>query len=254
VKFRIGQKGVYLITRGKNVQYALRNSGSLSSNELIYMALQQLSGTTQEDVAKFKNDKSGTSHVPSINMPEEERMWAPFHRIFMDNISNSKAVGVMTAKFCEFFSEALSQQLQGKWQTIRVYQFLEQQMARCAITSFYGSYILEQFPDLIDAMWKFDSNISALVFGVPRFLYSKPYAARDGFHEIGDKFLNAAWSKFDWNSRDMNADWEPIFGTRFSRMHSKFFKDKEFSMRSRSGLFLGSMWAYIYLIPLLYEG
>jgi len=127
-------------------------------------------------------------------------------------------------------------------------------MARCAITSFYGSYILEQFPDLIDAMWKFDSNISALVFGVPRFLYSKPYAARDGFHEIGEKFLNTAWSKFDWNSRDMNADWEPIFGTRFSRMHSKFFKDKGFSMRSRSGLFLGSMWAYIYLIPLLYEG
>ena len=218
------------------------------------MALQQLSGTTKEDVAKFKNDKSGTSRVPTINMPEAERIWAPFHRIFVDNMVNSKAVEVMTSKFIELFSETLSQQLRGKWQTIRVYQFLEQQMARCAIVSFYGSYILEQSPDLIDAMWKFDSHIYALLFGVPHFLYSKPYAARDGFHKIGEKFLNAAWSKFDWNSGDMNADWEPIFGTTFSRRHSKFFKDKGFSMQSRSGLFLGSMWAYIYPIPLLYKG
>lgn len=251
VKFRMGPKGVYLITGTKNIQSVLRNSGSLSSNEMFYMALQQLDGVTKEDIAKFKNDKSGRSHVPSNNVPDEDRIWAPNHRIFLDNLANTNAVGVMTNKFCELFSETLSQRPAGQWQTARVFQFLEQEMARCAIISLTGSYILKENPDLIDVMWKFDSNLYPLVFGVPRFLYSKPYAARDAFHEMGEKFLKAAWQKFDWTSRDATADWEPTFGTRFSRTHSKFLKDKGFAMRSRSGMFLGSMWAYVYFRSLL---
>jgi hypothetical protein len=253
VKFKMGPKGVYLITGSRNVQSVLRNSGNLSSNELFYMALTQLDGVTKEDVAKFKNDKSGRSHVPSVNMPEEERIWAPNHRIFLDNLANTNAVGVMTNKFNELFSEALSQRPKGKWHTIRLFQFLEQEMARCAITSLSGSEILQQNPDLVDAMWRFDSNLYPLVFGVPRFLYSKPYDARDTFHEIGERFLKAAWEKFDWSSRDATADWEPIFGTRFSRTHSKFLRDKGFSMRSQRGMFLGSMWAYANPIPFCYR-
>jgi hypothetical protein len=212
------------------------------------MALQQLDGVTKEDIAKFKNDTSGRSHVASTNIPEEKRVWAPNHRIFLDNLANPNAVSVMSEKFCEMFSETLSKRPTGEWQSLRLFQFLEQEMARCAITSMSGEYILEQNPNLIDAMWEFDSNLYPLVFGVPRLLYSTPYNARDAFHEMGKKFLKAAWKRFDWNSSDAAADWEPTFGTRLSRTHSKFLKDKGFAMRSQSGMFLGSMWAYVYLL------
>lgn len=246
VKFWLGPVGVYVITGAKNVQYVLRSSGSLSSKKLITMAFRQIAAFSKEDLAKFERDKSGMSHVPSIEIPEEERVWAPFHRIFMDHMTNTKAVGVMAAKFCELFSETLSRQSRAQWQTVRVYEFLEQEMVRCAITSLSGSHILEQNPDLIDAMWRFDEKSYALLLGVPRFLSPKSYAARDAFHEMGEKHLSTAWSKFDWDNEEYDPDWEPIFGARFSRVHSKFLKDKGVSMRARSGLYLGTLWAYIF--------
>jgi hypothetical protein len=245
MKFRMGPKGVYLITRGKSIQSVLRHSGSLSSDEMVYMVLEHLNNMTKKDVAKFRDDKSGRSHVPSIDIPEDERIVGPNHRIFQDHLANTNAVVVMADKFNELFSETLSQQPRGKWQTIRVFQFLEHDMARCAIISLFGSQILEQQPELIDAMWKFDSYVYPIILGVPRFLYSKAYAARDAFHEIAEKHLNSAWSTFNWTSPDANADWEPTFGTRFVRTYAKFLRDKGFSMRSRRGTFAVTLWASV---------
>lgn len=173
----------------------------------------------------------------------EGRLWEPNHRIFADNITTAQAVGVMTAKFLDLFSKTVAKFPTGQSKSIRLYSFMQQEMARCAITALAGEEILKQNPSFIEAMWKFDSGVFPLVFGVPRMLYSKVYEARDAFHEMGEKFLKAAWEKFDWNGPGAEADWEPIFGTRYLRTHSKFLKERGFALRSQSGMEVGTIWA-----------
>jgi hypothetical protein len=246
MKFWLGPKGVYLVTGAKNAQSVLRNSGNLTSNELFFMALSQLDAVEKQDVGKFKADKSGRSHIPLNKVSPEGRIWEPNHRIFVDNLTTSQPVGVMTDKFLELFTETLSQFPRGQSKSLRLYTFLQKEMARCAITALSGEEILKQNPNFINAMWKFDFGVYPLAFGVPRFMYPKAYAARDAFNEMGQKFLQAAWGKFDWNGPEADADWEPIFGTRFHRTHSKFLKDRGFTLQSRSGMHIGTIWAYGY--------
>lgn len=248
MKFWLGPRGVYLITGSKNVQYVLRNSGELSSNELSMMAIKQLDSVLPQDINRFKADESGRSRIPSGEVGEEGRIWAPNHQIF-SALPTTAVVDLMTNKFIQLFSETIARYQ--KSNSIRLYSFLRKELATCATIALSGEELLKQNPNFVETMWEFDSYAFPLVFGVPRFLYPKAYAARDAYHEMGDRFLNAAFEKFDWSGPEAETDWEPIFGTRFHRTHSKFLKDRGFALRSRSGMHLGSTWAYVLSCPFL---
>jgi hypothetical protein len=236
---------MYLVTGAENAQSVLRNSGNLTSDELFFMALKQLDAVEPQDIEKFKADKSGRSHVPASKVGPEGRIWEPNHRIFIDNLTPPRSVGTISEKFIDLFSATLEKFPKGQSKTMRLYKFLQQEMGRCAIISLSGEEILRQNPAFIDAMWEFDAGVYPLAFGVPRLIYPKVYRARDAYNRMGQKFLTAAWEKFDWDGPDEDADWEPIFGTRFHRTHAKFLKDKGFSLQSRSGMHIGTIWAYV---------
>jgi hypothetical protein len=242
MKFWLGPKGVYLVTGPKNVQSVLRNSGTLSSNELFYMAVEQLDAVEKKDVDKFRDDKSGRSHIPAGEVGPEGRIWEPNHQIFTE-LTQTRTVDLMTNKFCTLFSETIAKFPVGNSKSSRLYKYLQNEMARCAIVALSGEEILKQNPDFVEAMWNFDAGVFPLAFGVPRFIYPKAYVARDIFHEMGEKFLNAAWEKFDWDGPEAQTEWEPIFGTKFHRTHSRFLKERGFALRSRSGMHIGTIWA-----------
>lgn len=115
----------------------------------------------------------------------------------------------------------------------------------CAIISLAGTEILRLNPDFIDAMWKFDASVFALIYGAPRFLYPKGYAARGAFHDMGKKWPEHVCATYDWTNPDV--DWEEAFGTRFMRTFVKFLEEKDFNIRSRVGMSLGAIWAYLSL-------
>jgi hypothetical protein len=247
MKYWLGPKGVYLVTGAKNSQAVLRNSGNLSSDEFIFMVLPQLDGAVKEDVDQFRADKTGRSHIPLGPVGPGGRIWEQNHRIFTDNLTTAKSVGIMIDKFLELFTATLNERFPvGEGKPLQLYSFLKQEMARAAIVAISGEEILKENPGFIDAMWEFDSYVYPLVFGIPRLIYPKAYAARDRFHEMGEKFLTAAWRKFDWDGPDADADWEPTFGSRFHRTHSKFLKERGFALRSRSGMHIGTTWAHVF--------
>lgn len=209
------------------------------------MAIEQLDAVEKKDVDKFRADKSGRSHVPAGDVGPEGRLWEPNHQI-LSQLTHTHLVDLMTDRFCELFSETIAKFPPGKSKSSRLYRYLQKEVARCAIIALSGEEILKQNPNFVEAMWDFDAFVFPLAFGVPRFIYPKAYAARDVFHEMGEKFLNAAWEKFDWNGPEAQTEWEPIFGTKFHRTHSKFLKERGFALRSRSGMHLGTIWAYVF--------
>jgi hypothetical protein len=244
MKFRLGPKPVYLVTGVKNVQAALRHSGSLSADELFFMALRKLDSVAESDINKFKADPTGRSAIPSVPAPEgHDRIWHGSHKVFAEFLTRPESVGVISSKFVELFEGKIEQERSGAWKSVQFYNWLKTEMAECAIISLSGTQILDLNPEFINAMWDLDKCIFPLMMGAPRFLHSKPYRARDIYVEMGEKYLQSAYEKFDWNGPDVEKTWEPIFGSRFGREHSKFLSDRNFELRSRAGMHCGTVWA-----------
>jgi len=241
MKFWLGPMRVYLVTGTKNVQAVLRSSGHLSPDRLAFMVLPTIDNVTPEDLLMFKADKSGRGHIPLDGTPGKDRMWATNHRIILDNLSSQAATTTIGAKYCELLMTKFEEQQKDKWQTIQIFQYIKQEITEAAIISLAGKSILELNPGFIDAMWSFDRLFYPLLLGIPKFIYSAPYRARDAFHKMGTKWLEYAFANYDNNGPDL--DWDKIWGTRYVRKHATFFKEKGFNQTSRSGLALASIWA-----------
>lgn len=244
MQFRLGPKPVYLVTGVKNVQAALRHSGSLSADELFYMALRQLDSVAESDINKFKADRTGRSTVPAIAAPEgHDRIWHENHKVFAEFLSRPDSVSVISTKFVQLFEGKIEQERRSTWKSVQFYDWMKTEMAECAIISLAGTQILDLNPEFINAMWELDKSIFPLIMGAPRFLYSKPYRARDRYRKMVEKHLQSAYKIFDWKGPNVETSWEPIFGSRFAREHSKFLSHRNFELRSRAGMLGATIWA-----------
>lgn len=237
----MGHKGFYLINGAKNANSVVRSSGHLSSDALIYMAMIQLDGVSAKDIQKYKMDKSSRTHTGDANIPDTERYWAPLHRLMTDHLASKTAVTTLQSKFCEDFSATLDKQPKSEWRAVQLYKFLQVEMAKSATIAFAGTEILKQNPGIVEAMWRFDDTAYPLALSVPRLLYGKPYATRDRFHMMCEAWLRYATEKYNWDGPDH--DWDPLFGTRYFRLHAKYLQERDFEMRSQLGMLLTSVWA-----------
>jgi hypothetical protein len=244
MKFRLGPKPVYFVSGTKNMQVILRNSSHLTADELFYMALRQLDGVAESDINKFKADRTGRSQIPAMPVPEgHDRIWYENHKIFAEYLTRPESLKAISTKFVDLLQQKIEKERGRGWKSVRIYEWLMEEMVECAIVSLSGSYILEMNPGLINAMWEMDKGFFALIMGMPKLFYSKPYHSRDAYLDMGERYELAAHEKFDWQGPDADKEWEPIFGSRFSRIHSKFLADRDFKPRSRAGMHLGTIWA-----------
>lgn len=232
---------MYLITGAKNVQDVLRSAGHLGNRELVLRVLPQLDSVTPKDLQRFKDDESGRGQKPLYPIAEKDRMWAPNHKIMVENLSSTAACAVMMEKFSELLKEQLDKRSTTQWEIKNLWNFVKTDIVEVAIISLAGTKLLELNPDFTEAMWGFDESVFPLVMGLPRFLYRKGFARRDRFHDMGVKWHEYAFANYDFDGPDV--PWEEIWGTRFVREHAKFLKDRGFDKRSRSGMSLGSIWA-----------
>lgn len=245
--FWMGPQRVYLITGPKNVQAVIRNSGHLSSDELTLRVLPYLDSVTAKDLKLFTDDHSGRGHVASDATPEDERMWAPNHRVMVEHLSSTTGTETLMARFCELLSEKFEMRERGKWETLQLWQFVKTELVESAIVALAGKKLLEVNPGFVDVMWEYDGVVYPLMFGTPKLLYPKAYRIRDRYHDMGKRWLEYAFEHYD--DADDDLEWEETFGTRFVRTHARFLKGKGLDQRSRSGMALGSIWAYVFLFP-----
>jgi hypothetical protein len=104
-----------------------------------------------------------------------------------------------------------------------------------AITTLFGPKILELNPDFLDAFWGFDSYASVLVYGFPEWMYPAPYRASNRFLDRIEKYVEAGLKNFDWDGPEVEAQWEPHFGTRITRELTKWLTDAGFRRKAVAG-------------------
>ncbi|KAL2877049.1 hypothetical protein SGCOL_007670 [Colletotrichum sp. CLE4] len=241
VKFNLGADTVYLVAGSHNVQKLFRNSSNntLSSDKFIVMVNGRVQGMTDEDVAVMYNDRSGRLKTPAAgteSMPENQRFWVDLHHVFNEHLFRAEATTRLAESFITFFGEKLDQQPRDEWKTLQLFKYLKKDMAEAATIALAGRKLIEDHPEFVDMFWEFDTIAMQLMYGLPTWINPRPKQIQRKTLSMMSDFVTDAWTKFDWNGPDADADWEPIFGSRLQREDTKFWQKKGFSLQSRAGI------------------
>ncbi|KAK1991888.1 cytochrome P450 [Colletotrichum falcatum] len=246
VKFKLGIDTVYLVAESRNVQKLFRNSSSnsLSSDKFIVMINERVQGMTKDDVAKLVNDRSGRLKTPAPGtegVPEQHRYWAGVHHVFHEHLFRPEATALLAQSLLVFFGEKLERQPLKRWEPVMLFKFLKKDMAEAATVSLAGRKLIEDHPEFVDTFWEFDTVAMQLMYGLPSWYNPGPKRIQKKALSMMADFVTNAWSTFDWDGPDADADWEPIFGSRLQREHSRHWKEKGFSMQARAGMYIGNI-------------
>ncbi len=244
----LGLNKVYFVIGAQNVQAMFRTSNSISSDKFMIFIMENLWGSTQEDLAKFANDKSGRLSTPAHGAektPEKERYWASFHRLVHNYLARTHEANMLARTYERLFAERLERFPLHSWSTVRILDFLRKDMTESAIVSLVGSRILELSPDLLEVFWDFDEIVASIAWGPPKWLKREAWKRRDRLRARCARYLEAAWADFDWSGPEADADWEPKFGARYSRELAKWMKEIGLSPVTSAGIVaVTSIFAY----------
>ena len=239
ISFYLSNNKVYFITRAHNVQAMFRTSSSISSDKFILFMIKNLWGATEADVAKFVNDKSGRLAAPAAGAettPPGGRYWAGFHRIVHGYLARTQEADKIADSFERLLSARLERYPLDGWSTVRICDFLRNDVAEAAVVSLAGSRILELDPDLLRKLWDFDEIAASIAWGPPKWMKRDAWNKRDALRAACAKYLDAAWAGFDWDGQDADADWEPNFGARYSRELARWMKEADFAPQTCAGI------------------
>jgi hypothetical protein len=240
VRLRVGPVGIYLLFGAKNVRMIFRNSKVLSKDSSSLMIF-HAAGMSKSDAAVLAHDKSGVSAVPWTDTPEEKRIWKKSHDLGTAHLANGPSVTVLTTRFVREFIELLDEQPNGRQIAVPLFDFLKNVMLQASGTSLVGSEIFRLNPDIIKTYWDYDEAFLLTAIGLPKFLYTKGYAARDRMLEASRKWIKSAWKNFD--SRDDNSDWEKNFGSRYIRSQAQALASVGIGEDGQASAMLPIIWA-----------
>ncbi|KAK3318886.1 cytochrome P450 [Apodospora peruviana] len=182
-------------------------------------------------------------YMMGLNKEEMEapttRYWAGYHRIIHTYLARTHETNKLGAAYQKFFAEEHLEKkfAVGEWTTVRIKEFLQRDMAEAATVALMRPRLLEFYPDFIDRFWEMVDIAAKLVWGLTKWINPAAWKRRDDMHDAVGKWLDATWADLDWNGPDADADWEPIFGSRFSRELARWVReDTKFSKKSQAGI------------------
>jgi hypothetical protein len=238
VKFWLATKPVYLVAGLKNYQAIFASRELTYNGIMLQIGFPKLYRMTSDEIQRFARDRTGHKETPlpgSENIPPEQRFWAQKYHVLYDFLSRQHHINPIIDEFRRQFSQVVERYTIGEWTTLSVDKLTRGDFTRCAITTLFGPKILALNPDFLDAFWGFDSYASALVYGFPRWIYPAPFRASDRFLDRIEKYIEAGLENFDWQGPDVEAQWEPQFGTRITRELTKWLTDAGFRRKTVAG-------------------
>ncbi|KAI0485137.1 cytochrome P450 [Xylariaceae sp. FL0804] len=238
IKFRLATKPVYLVGRLKDYQTIFASRDLTYDGIMVLIGFPRLYRMTKSEVQRFANDRTGSRETPLpgfAHVPPEDRVWARKYHVLYDFLSRPHHIKPIIDEFTRQFSTAVESCPVGEWTTLSIDKLARGDFTRCAITTLFGPKILELSPDFLDAFWGYDAYASVLVYGLPEWMYPAPYRASDRFLNRIERYIDAGMKNFDWDGPDVEASWEPQFGTRITRELTKWLTDAGFRRKSVAG-------------------
>ena len=163
--------------------------------------------------------------------------------IIITHFSHSKALLIPT-----FF---VSRFQVGSWTEIEdSWSFFRGEISKAVIETMFGSTLLKIYPALLRDYWAFDTHIEKFSGGLPRFLMSPAYTARDRLHENLQKWIKTVDGGSDLAKiADEDAVWDPEMGSKYWRGRDEIIaKIPTLDYRARAGDALINITEYVYTL------
>jgi hypothetical protein len=226
----------YLISSPSNIATMFRTSAALSSDIFFLLVQQHIWNATPADLAKFAGDKSGRLKTPSSKAGDgKPRYWAGMHDLVHRYLARSDETNIIAQCYQRFFADIISEKFPlGKPTPVKIHEFLQNDMAKAAMTSVNGSDILELTPNLLTMLWDFDLIASKLVWGLPKFFNPNAWKTRDRLLSAVRHYLESSLPELD-RVHAADPDWEPTFGSRYARNFIFWLRSNDFSLQTMAG-------------------
>ncbi|KAH9906271.1 putative cytochrome P450 [Xylariomycetidae sp. FL2044] len=241
LRYRLGGQLVYMTVEAQNIQALFKTSKSIGNEALMaQMIFPNILGMPKHEVARFQKDTTGRAKVP---IPGTEtaltgrRLWSANHHIYTEYLARTSSTSKLTEIYHNSLLETLEQQPVDQWTTVSLVDFCRNQMGRCALEALFGPRIFAINPDILQAFWGFEAAVAPLFRGVPRWWNPEPYAARDRFFGMVERYLKSAFENYDWEKKTREGgqeetDWDPHFGAAVLREIARWLKDERFCDRT----------------------
>ena len=239
---------MYFIPHGDTLGDMFKNSRILSKYSVGILLKRQF-GMKEDDVALWAADKSGISARPTPGyetIAPEKRLWYIIHRDLQTHLSG-QAVNVMASKYAEILGVSLALVpgiRRDEWSTMPdLYRFLRGEVFNAAVQALCGTGLLEVCPTFVQDFWAYDDSFATIFRRIPRLFAPGAYAARERMHENIKRWHAWTASKFEWETaEEIDADWEPVYGSRVMRSRAAMLKKSGMSPDGWAALDYGFIW------------
>ena len=209
-----------MVSGEKNIQAVNQSSHSISPDVFSLQVMDNVWGAQKDELVKFEQDKSGRrkNPVPGHDVkPGQPRLWHGQHHVYSEYLQRPEHSNYLTEKYFRLFSERLTKQPLGEWRETSLRQFFESDMAEAALVALMGLDIVELNLGFWSVMWEFARLAPQLMWGLPSWVNPKPWKIRKEFHAMCRHYIDSASNEFDWDGPDVDAEWEPHYGSRMFR-------------------------------------
>lgn len=226
VRIRLGPVKMTILSGSSNIVTLFRSSRAMSTKPGMLIALKNIFGTPTRVIPFYAADDSGMS-----SRPYEGSKCKPEHRIiyFQQKAAHKHLSGPGLIKMADRYMTTLAKQfsqlnIDHEWVEMPdLYHFLQMQIARASIEAMCGEYILRLNPTLVEDFWAFDRSVGTLLKGLPRWMCSREYGARDKLLASVKKWHAFAHQRTDCNKTGAgDPDWEPYFGHKLVKERQKY--------------------------------
>jgi hypothetical protein len=213
------------------------------------IAMEHAFGMPRKAAAFYGADDSGLLPSPALNAKTtrpEDRIFYIIHKMVNTHLSGPSLTPI-TARFQENLAKKVSQPSDIGYDWVKIpnlYSFLQGQVLEAAVRSIMGDYILSLNPTFIADFWAYDRGMRKLFLRTPRWWDPAIYRARDKMLENVMRWHKYAHEHCDvWNVPE-DVEWEPYFGSKFSRVRqTTFLKMKALDDTARAAEDVGLLWA-----------
>ncbi|KAK7931141.1 hypothetical protein PG985_001853 [Apiospora marii] len=182
------------------------------------------------------------------------------HELSNKYLLRPKAADALLCQFDRFMKQGLAEESRRlsapatqMGEAVNLYEWLQGLMFQASATAFFGERLFAEYPNILRDFWDFEPLFLGLLFGVPRWVNSKPHVAQENiiqgltaWVEANDDDMRGGGGGGKGVAPDPDVpdrDWEPRWGSRFVRARQQFFQRLGLSPRGRASMELGLMFA-----------
>lgn len=232
VHVQLGPISIYLVSGADYFTSLFKASRCMSTKAGVLLALENIFGTPSDVIPFYAADNSGVNIIPlsGSNVRPEHRLNYHQVRAAHKHLSGAGLIH-MTERFLNIMRRRIDDsQIRCEWVEMPdLFEYLQTSVFCAAVEALCGSYLLSQYPTLVEDFWEFDRSVPMLFKGLPRWIVPKPYKVRErlleaikGWHRLAHENSDCA------NTGADDAEWEPYFGSKLIRERQKYCLGMEF--------------------------